>query len=171
MTERTLVLLRHAKSDWPAGVPDVERPLADRGRSDAPVAGDLLARLVGSFDLALVSPATRTQQTWMLVGERVSADEVVLEPAIYDASVHDLLTLVRAIPDSSDTTLLIGHNPGIADLTLLLAGDGDAHARERIAQKFPTCGVAVLHVTGGWTEIAPGSATLAGFHIPRAGSA
>ncbi len=171
MTERTLVLLRHAKSDWPAGVPDVERPLADRGRSDAPVAGDLLARLVGSFDHAIVSPATRTQQTWMLVGDRVSSHHVMIESAIYDASVHVLLTVVRALPDSASSALLIGHNPGIADLTLLLAGDGDADARERIVQKFPTCGVAVLRVTGAWTDLAPGSATLTSFHIPRAGSA
>lgn len=170
MSERVLILLRHAKSDWPAGVTDSERPLAGRGRRDAPVAGVLLEHLTRTIDLVLVSPAVRTRQTWALVSDHVTASQVRTEPAIYEATAGDLLDVLRRVPDSAETALLVGHNPGLADLAIALAGSGDLAARDRIAHKLPTCSVVLLRFGGSWSNLSNGDAELISHHVPRADS-
>ncbi|WP_176735794.1 SixA phosphatase family protein, partial [Actinacidiphila rubida] len=105
---RTVVLLRHAKADWPQ-VPDHERPLADRGRLDAPSAGRRFADDGISPDLALCSTATRTRETWKLVAhEMPHRPKTVYEERLYDASLGDLIALVGETPDDVSTLLLVG---------------------------------------------------------------
>src|ERR1700678_2422983 len=107
-TTRRLMLLRHAKSDWP-DVPDRERPLAKRGRRDAPV---------------VCSAAERTRQTWELVAKKLHASpSVTFEPRAYGASEVTLLYLARELPDRCRAALIIGHNPGISDLAASLDAD------------------------------------------------
>lgn len=158
--ERVLTVLRHAKSDWPAGVPDDQRPLNDRGRADAPVAGGWLADNVDGFDLVLCSPAERARQTWELVSERpVRADEVRYDERIYDATTGDLLNLVQGLPDAARSVLVIGHNPGLSYLVTVLSGT---------PCELKTACVAVLGWTGEWSEAGPECAELLAAAQPRA---
>ena len=146
---RRLIVLRHAKSDWPAGVPDKERPLAKRGRRDAPEAGRWLAEHVGRLDLVVHSDARRTRETWEAVRaspgrRRRKLTEVRPSGRVYEAEVGDLVEVLRAVPDDLGTVLLVGHNPGVQDLVLSLAGHGSESAAALAAAKFPTSGLAVL---------------------------
>ena len=170
---RTLVLLRHAKSDWPVGVADLERPLAERGRRDAPAAGHWIGERVGTPDLVRVSPALRTRQTWDLVSPHLGeVPDVQIDERVYDATAGDLLDLVRGTDPSVRTLMLVGHNPGTEDLAAVLTGDvaevgGDEAAREALAEKYPTSGIAVLRFLDEWSHVAPGTGELVAFHIAR----
>jgi phosphohistidine phosphatase len=166
--DRDLVLLRHAKSAWPEGVPDHDRPLAPRGRRDAPAMGRWLRAAGHVPDLVLCSTARRTRQTWELVQPALQATPPVrFEDQIYEASAATLLELVRGAPPAAKTVLVIGHAPGIPELALLLAGAAPAAVMERLRAKFPTAAVAVLELTGRWGRLGPGTARLTGFVTPR----
>lgn len=166
---RRLVVLRHAKSAWP-GVPDHERPLAGRGRRDAPVAGQWLRDAGCTPDRVVCSTARRARETWELVDAElgvVHPTSVEYDPRVYDATVDELLDVVHGLPDDAVTALLVGHNPGFAELTVTLAGSSDGDALERVRAKFPTCAIAVLAFTGPWTALATGTARLTHFAAPR----
>ena len=142
VSRRTLILLRHAKSDWSGDEDDVDRPLAKRGRRQAPVAGRWLAEQVERIDLAVVSTATRAQQTWQIASvELASAPPVRNEARAYAASDRALLDLVQALPDEARTVVLVGHNPGLEDLASSLTGRW---------VPMPTSALAVIGLTGGW---------------------
>ncbi|WP_055688904.1 SixA phosphatase family protein [Streptomyces prasinus] len=166
---RRLVVLRHAKSAWPEDVPDRDRPLAARGERDAPAAGRAIAGTVGPPDLVLCSTAVRARRTW----ELAAAEWDTPPPARYDsrlyaAGVPALLAVVREAPADVGTLLLVGHNPGLADLVLALAGDGADDTLDRVRAKFPTSAVAVLSWRGSaWPDLAPGTALLTAVTVPR----
>jgi len=162
-----LVVLRHAKSAWP-DVDDQERPLAARGRRDAPAVGRWLHDAHCVPDLVVCSTARRTRETWELVAAELDAEpEVLFDPRTYGASAAELLGVVREAPVVRRTVLLIGHQPGVQDLTLLLAGDAEDDVLERARTKFPTSAIAVLVAAGPWSELAANSALLTDFVIPR----
>jgi phosphohistidine phosphatase len=144
------MLLRHAKSDWP-DVPDRDRPLAKRGRRDAPVVGRWLRDRGYLPDAVICSVAHRTRQTWELVAPELGGSPSVrFEPRAYAASALTLLYLVRELPGQCRSGLLIGHNPGIAELAGNLASDaGDGPPRPAVL-RFPTAAVAVLEFPGDW---------------------
>lgn len=107
----TLILLRHGKSDWSGGEPDLLRPLAPRGRRQAPVAGRWLAGNVGRIHLAVISPAERTRQTWRLASAELAVPPPVREDdRVYAGSAPSLLGLVRELPGDLATVVLVGHN-------------------------------------------------------------
>ncbi|UUU34924.1 histidine phosphatase family protein [Streptomyces sp. CA-210063] len=164
---RRIVLFRHAKADWPQ-VSDHERPLADRGRMDAAVAGRKLADSGIPFDLALCSTAVRTRETWKLaVHELPERPKTVYEERIYEASPGELIALLNETPDDAQNVLLIGHNPGIQGLADILAGQGEGDARERMSRLgFPAAAFAVLSFDGPWKSLEPGGATLADYWTP-----
>ncbi|MFE9926096.1 SixA phosphatase family protein [Streptomyces sp. NPDC005774] len=164
-----LVVLRHAKSAWPDGVPDRDRPLAARGERDAPAAGRAIAQTIGPPDLALCSTAVRARRTWELAaGEWDTPPPVRYEPRLYAVGVPELLGVVREVPAEVGTLLLIGHNPGLADLVLALAGDGVDDTLDRVGTKFPTSAIAVLSWHGAtWSDLAPGTALLTAMTVPR----
>ncbi|MGW0966040.1 SixA phosphatase family protein [Streptomyces sp. NPDC002516] len=166
---RRLVVLRHAKSAWPDEVPDHERPLATRGRRDAPAAGRALADADLLPDLALCSTAARARETWELAArEWGTPPPVRLDGRLYGADVPELLEAVREVPEHVRTLLLVGHNPGLEELVLELAGDGFDDALGRVRTKFPTSAVAVLVWHGGaWHELGPGDALLTDVVVPR----
>jgi phosphohistidine phosphatase len=166
---RRLVVLRHAKSAWPAGVADHERPLAPRGRRDAPAAGRALAEADCLPDLALCSTAVRVRQTWELASAQWGTPPTArLDPRLYAADVPDLLEAVHEVPAGVRTLLLIGHNPGLAELVLELAGDGLGDTLDQVRTKFPTSAIAVLAWHGGtWGNLVPGTALLTDVTVPR----
>jgi phosphohistidine phosphatase len=162
-----LVLLRHAKSDWPNDIADHDRPLAKRGRRDAPAVGRWLGNSGYLPDAVVCSTARRTRETWDLVADGLTAavpgtvPPVSYEPRVYDATVLRLLMLVREFSEEHRAVLLIGHNPGMAELT---AGLADPPPQAPLS--FPTATVAVLGIPGAWADIAPGEATLLAFATP-----
>ncbi|WEO98758.1 histidine phosphatase family protein [Streptomyces sp. FXJ1.172] len=166
---RRLVLLRHAKSAWPEGVEDHRRPLAARGLRDAPAAGRTLAEADCLPDLALCSTAVRARRTWELASaEWGTPPPVRYDQRLYAAGVADLLEVVREVPSEVETLLLVGHNPGLEELVLELAGDGLDDTLERVRTKFPTAAIAVLTWHGtGWSALVPGAALLTWVTVPR----
>ncbi|GAA3793619.1 SixA phosphatase family protein [Streptomyces chiangmaiensis] len=164
-----LVVLRHAKSAWPVGVSDHERPLAPRGRRDAPAAGRALAESDWLPDLVLCSTAVRARQTWELASAQWGTPPAVrLDPRLYAADVPELLESVHQVPTEVQTLLLIGHNPGLAELILELAGEGLDDTMDRVRAKFPTSAIAVLSWHGGtWHSLAPRMALLTDVIVPR----
>jgi phosphohistidine phosphatase len=161
------MLLRHAKSDWP-DVPDEDRPLAKRGRRDAPVIGRWLRDHGYVPDAVVCSTARRTRQTWDLVAPELGGSpSVTFESRAYAATAMTLLYLARELPRRSRTALLIGHNPAISELAAELAEPPAAPGSARPAgMRFPTAAVAVFEFTGDWPELAPGQARLLDYATP-----
>ena len=164
------MLVRHAKSAWP-DVADHDRPLAKRGQRDAPGAGRWLQQAGYVPDLVLCSTARRARETWQLAAAELTSPVTVrLEPRVYHASPDDLLDLVIQTPSEVDTLLVVGHEPTMRGLTLLLAAavaDGsDPGLLERVRLKFPTAAIAVLAFTVGWSDLGQGDAELADFAVP-----
>jgi phosphohistidine phosphatase len=164
-----LIVLRHAKSAWPPDADDQERPLAGRGRRDAPAAGRWLYDTGCVPDLVVCSTARRTRETWDLVAPELggAAPPVVFEPRLYDVSAAALLDVVRETPEERRTLLLVGHQPGLQELVLSLAGNADGDALVAARTKFPTSAIAVLVLPTAWASLAPGSAVLTDFTVPR----
>jgi phosphohistidine phosphatase len=163
MSIRTLVILRHAKAANPEGVPDVDRPLTDRGRADAAAAGAWIAQHGIVPDLVLCSPAASTRQTWHGVALGLPiAPQVRYEQPIYAASARTLLATVRAADPGASTVLLIGHNPGLSELSATLDPAGAAEDGLR------TAGIAVHTFSAAWTDWAPGTAARVATHTARA---
>ena len=163
-----LLLLRHAKSDYPAGIPDHDRPLNERGLRDARAAGAWIAEhhdeLLSGDAIVIVSSALRAQQTWGRIEEYMPNLPWVTEPRLYDASCSTLMSIAEAT--EADTALIVGHNPPIEETALFLAADDGRGLKERIRSKFPTCGLVVLDLST-FDPWAGGSADLAAFEVPR----
>ena len=165
---RTLYLLRHAKSSWaePA-LPDRNRPLAPRGRRDANRIAKHLVRLEIQPELVLCSSAVRTRETLeRLRIARGGGSTVRLEDELYGASAEQLLERIRLVPEAIASVMLIGHNPGLRDLALLLAEDGID--LERLEEKFPTAALATLTIPRrAWSQVEPGAALLTAYVVPK----
>ena len=167
---KTLLLLRHAKSsrDDPS-LADFDRPLAPRGIRAASRMGREIAKHAWLPGLALVSPARRAAQTWELVSAGLRRQpDVELATALYEASAETLLAELRKIPDDVDSVLLLGHNPGLQDAAILLAGPQSGQAPlSKMKSKFPTGALAHFAVDGPWRGLQPQSARLTDFIRPR----
>ncbi|MDM4721603.1 histidine phosphatase family protein [Micromonospora sp. WMMA1363] len=170
--DRTLVLLRHAKADPPGDGPDVERPLAPRGRADAAAAGGWLARHALLPDVVICSVARRTRETWHNVaigmtgappenGSAGPAPAVHYETDAYAAHPEDLLALLRRVGPDARTVLLIAHNPGISLLSALLAPEREDQDGLR------TSDVVVHRTAVGWEELAGRSTVITAWHTAR----
>jgi phosphohistidine phosphatase len=166
---RRLVLVRHAKSSWDdLSLTDRQRPLAPRGIAALGPMRDHLAAGDGRPDLVLCSPARRTRLT--LEGIRAALPEHVRIETIdelYGADAWQLLRLVRSSDDEYSGVMVVGHNPGLGDLAVLLAGSGDPEARGQLRAKFPTGAMATISFDGRWSEVAPGSGRLDALFTPR----
>jgi phosphohistidine phosphatase len=164
---KRLILLRHGKSAWddPA-LRDRERPLAPRGRKAAKRIGRWARKHDLRPQLVVCSSAVRARETLARMLPSLGAPEVWIEVALYAASAETLLARVRALPDEVDDAMLVGHNPGLMDLTLLLAAPG--RLRDRAAVNVPTGALAILE-TGAehWPGVSPGGASLTTFVVPR----
>ena len=166
---KTLWLLRHAKANRGEGLADRDRPLAGRGRDAAERVGRHLAARGARFDLVLCSPSRRTRETLELVAKALDREPVALDfdEALYLASARDLRACVAQTPHDVSSLLLVGHNPGMAELALALAVRGDRSAREALRRKFPTGALAEFRVSApSWSRFERGC-ELASFVIPK----
>jgi phosphohistidine phosphatase len=192
MSDRTIVLLRHAKAENPDGLADVDRPLTARGHADAAAAGAWLAHSGHVPDLVICSPAKRTRQTWHGVAlalaegagsmgpaggaessvasgtapeaaRTASAPLVRYEDTVYTGDADQLLALVCGTDEPVSAILLVGHNPAISELSALLDPVLAADS-----DGLRTSSVAVHRLTGSWRECAPGAASLLASHTARA---
>lgn len=170
---RTLILLRHAKSDYPDGVADHDRPLAARGRREAGLAGDWLrseAPLELPVQAVLCSTAARTRETLARTG--VDAP-VHYADRLYGATPGALIDVINSTEGAFEfdirTLLVVGHEPAISQVALGLSGAPGSNeaAAERISTKYPTSAMAVLRVVGPWGDLELGAAALTTFYIPR----
>lgn len=156
------MLVRHAKSAWPDDVADDDRPLAKRGRRDAPVVGRWLQNQEVVPQVALVSSARRAVETADLISAELEPPprHIVTEEA-YGASPTELLELVRTLPDECVVALLVGHNPGIESVATLLAESTGGLGQ------FRTSALAVLEFDDGWDAVGPGTGRVVAFAVPR----
>jgi phosphohistidine phosphatase len=164
---KILTLLRHAKSDWDdPSQRDFDRPLNARGRAAAMAMGEELRRLGLAFDRVVASPSRRTTETLERLGRSYGPLPVTYDERVYLASVPTLLRIVQSADDARDQLMIVGHNPGMEQLTLGLARDGEL--RDRAAAKFPTGALAELRFdVVSWSEADDGAGTLARFIRPR----
>jgi phosphohistidine phosphatase len=164
---RRLLLLRHAKSDWPQGAADHERPLGPRGRHDAPRMGEEIARRGLKPEVALVSTATRARETFALVKPFLPEVVEAFAPTIYEAPAEAILRVVRKLDPAIRCAMVVGHNPGLEAVATLMIGEGPERLRDRLGEKFPTAALAVIDFAeGGWRDVAPGSGHLTLFLTP-----
>ncbi len=161
----TLILIRHAKSDWgDAGLPDHDRPLNDRGLRAAPRIGHHLHAQGWMPRTVLCSTARRTQETWAgLASQFDTPPDPILTRSIYEAMPQQILTLIQG--SSGSPLAVIGHNPGIGSLAWSLAADPPAHEKFGF---YPTGATTVLSFDAKrWSDIGPGQGTVLDFAVPR----
>ena len=164
---RRLVVMRHSKAE-PTAPSDQGRALSARGRGDAAEAGRWLREQGIIPDVALVSDALRTQQTWEQVaaggGWDLSPD---FSPALYAAGADSAFDLIREVDAAATTLLVIGHNPTMAYIAELIDdGEGDADATaDLVTRGFPTSALAVFAVADDWVDLGPGAGRLEAFHV------
>lgn len=168
-TTRRVVLFRHAKAEW-SDVDDHERPLAGRGRKDAPAAGRWLAGAGINPELALCSTATRCRDAWKLAAaELPERPKSVYDERVYEASLGELIAIVNETSDEVRDLLVVGHNPGLHALADALAGEADGDLLPRLNRSgFPTSALAVLAFTGSWKSVEQGIGKLVAFWAPHA---
>lgn len=165
---RRLILLRHAKSDHPAGLADHDRPLNPRGREAAPRMGAYIAEAGLRPDHVLVSSARRTLETWDAVRAPLDGNAGETVSALYESGVAEILAAVRGAPDNAGTLLVVGHNPGLQDFATEIVGSGAKADRKRLATQFPTAALAVIDFEAErWADIAPGTGRLERFVKPK----
>ncbi len=165
---KTLTLLRHAKSGWDDPVArDFDRPLNPKGHRAAAMVGRHMRSQGLEFDQVVASPAARVVETLAEVGTGYGGDLAPLwDQRLYLASAGTLLDVVHELPDAVDRVLFSGHNPGLEELVLLLAGDNAL--RDSVEVKFPTASLAELRFdVNRWEEVAAGGGELVRFTRPR----
>lgn len=164
---KRLHLLRHAKSSWDdASLADRDRPLAPRGRKAASRVAHWAEEHELRPDLVLCSPALRATQTLDGILPSLGSPEVVVDEAVYHTSAEQLLRRVRELPADVDDAVLVGHNPGLMELCLVLARPGAD--RDRVAENLPTGALATLELdVDTWADAQPGAARLTSLVLPR----
>lgn len=165
---KRLYLLRHAKAKRD-DIEDSERPLTKRGRADAARLAKWMARHGAVPELVLCSPARRAEETWTLLSARLDHEcRLRLLKSLYNATQATLLARIRSVPTSVDSVLVVGHNPGLENLALRLAGAGsNKRAHGRLQKKFPAGAVAAFETDlAGWRDLGDGSARLVALTKP-----
>lgn len=165
---RELLILRHAKSDWDRrAATDFDRPLAKRGRKDAPAIGAWLYREGMVPDYFVSSPAQRARETALKVCKAVDLKKkrIVWDDTIYEADLAALLAVLQRVPADAATALLVGHNPGLEDLVRFLSGDDLEEPAD--GKLLPTAALVRLEMPGDWARLEPGCAAVISLVRPR----
>ena len=164
-----ILVFRHAKTERDAGVIDHDRALTDRGRRNARAMGGWLAEEDLVPDLALVSDAKRTRQTFEIARAAFPVRmRTVSDPDLYHASEDAILASVRTVAPGPRRILICGHNPGLHDFTTALVGAGDRAALDLFRDGFPTAGIAVLALEiAAWSDLRWRAARLDRFVTPQ----
>jgi len=167
-----LYLLRHAKSSWDdLSLADRDRPLSKRGRKAIEAVRKLIQSEKIKPELVWVSSARRTMQTLEGLAPWEQPPEIEVMDVLYMAPAPQILELLRSVPDTPKSIMLIGHNPGLRDFAVLLAGGTEAAAgnplASRMLESYPTGALAEFALDRPWRELAMGSGKLLRFVVPR----
>jgi phosphohistidine phosphatase len=165
---RTVILLRHGKSSRSdRTLADLDRPLAPRGERASRRIAKYMRRKEIRPALVLCSPSLRTRQTLAAIERSLDRGcSVELAPELYAGSERELLERLQAVPESVGSVMLIGHNPSLQQLALLLASRGAD--LPKLKEKFPTGVLATLAVNSeSWAAMRPGDAALLDYAVPR----
>jgi len=158
---KKLVIIRHAKSDWEdTTIDDYDRPLNDRGFSDAPFMGQFLKKRGLVPDLIMCSPALRAIKTAELIAKEVDYDKIICpNQYIYEAYVNTLQDIVSFINDDNETVFLVGHNPGVSALAYMLC---------ELKESVPTCATVEIDFDcDSWMEVSKSNSTLISYDFPK----
>jgi phosphohistidine phosphatase len=168
-TMRQLLLLRHAKSSWDdAAMPDRDRPLNARGRQAASTMRAAIQDLGLLPDMILVSPALRTMQTLQALEPWDETPLIEPTEGLYLADPTQILAALHGVPETVRSVMVIGHNPGLHDLALSLAGTLPAGpAGQSLQQGFPTAALAEFTIAGTWWDLRTGGGRLVRFLTPK----
>lgn len=165
---RQLLALRHAKSAWDTDAPsDFERPLAKRGRKDAPRMGEWLHEKGLVPDFVVSSPAARARETALMVCKALGfqEDRVVWDGRIYEGSLSGLLAVLAECPEKAARVMLVGHNPGLETLVSYLGGDTVDEPPD--GKLLPTAAVACLDMPKSWKDLQAGSGRVVSITRPK----
>ncbi|MFZ2322791.1 MAG: histidine phosphatase family protein [Ignavibacteriaceae bacterium] len=156
-----LYLLRHAKSSWrDLAIDDFDRPLNNRGLKDAPLIGQMLSKKNIIVDAVISSPAKRAIDTARIITNNLGyTKNIILDKNIYDASLSTLLSTIRNFDDNLKKIMLIGHNPGLTNLSNYLT--------KYFIENIPTCGVVALEFDKSWKDINPKDGNIIFFEYPK----
>jgi phosphohistidine phosphatase len=153
-----LIVMRHAAAGDLPGGPDAERALRPRGRRDATAGGAWLCRIGLVPDQVICSTARRARQTWVQVRAELDGDVPTHnDPRLYDAGCGQLLEIIMAADPAIGTLMYVGHNPAAQELAGTLTGE---------PRPFPTAGIAVIELPGGWASAGPGTGQLTASWAP-----
>ena len=158
---KKLVIIRHAKSDWEdTTIDDYDRPLNDRGFSDAPFMGQFFKKRGLVPDLIMCSPALRAIKTAELIAKEVDYDKIICpNQYIYEAYVNTLQDIVSFINDDNETVFLVGHNPGVSALAYMLS---------ELKESVPTCATVEIDFDcDSWMEVSKSNSTLISYDFPK----
>ena len=167
---RRLLLFRHSKSERPEpGGRDHARTLTERGRSDAETIGTYMARHALVPDRVLVSTVARAQETWKHLATAFRpAPAARSEQRLYNATPQAILDLHKDMPAAAGSVLVIGHNPGLQELAVMLIASSDIEACESLREKFPTSGLAIIDFAfDEWSKLHPHAGRLERFVSPK----
>lgn len=159
---KTLLICRHAKSDWSLELPDFERPLNKRGRRDLEQMGAQLKILGFVPDLVMSSPAERAKTTAQFIADATGfKGSIRFEKSIYEEGYGNLVQLIQSFPDTASKAMVFGHNPTLEQAAqFLLQSAGPV--------EMPTCAMLCLESHAAtWEQAHPGKWTLKWFLIPR----
>jgi phosphohistidine phosphatase len=169
---RQLLLLRHAKSSWDdPQLSDHARPLNARGRRAAAAMAGAMRELGLAPDIVLVSSSRRTLQTLEALSPLDGSPLIEPMDDLYLAPWPQLQEVLRRIPETARSVLLIGHNPGLHDLALALVGPegmarGGSQAAARLAEAYPTGALAEFAIASPWQRLEEGGGRLIRFLLP-----
>jgi phosphohistidine phosphatase len=169
-TMRRLLLFRHARAERSEpGMEDRTRKLVERGRKDAARIGAYLSSHTLIPDQVVTSPSARTQETWKFAAAAFrTPPKVTPVDRLYDATAHTILGVVKESASATHTLLIVGHNPGLHELAAMLVAAGDIEARERLREKLPTAGLAIIDFAlDDWGKLHPQCGRLERFVTPK----
>jgi phosphohistidine phosphatase len=167
---RRLFLFRHAKTESSEpGQEDRSRVLIERGRRDAAKIGAYMASHALIPDRVVLSPAARSQESWKyMAGAMRPAPGAATMEQIYDATPHDILGVIMGMPASAHAVMIVGHNPSLHEVALMLVASGDIDTRERLREKLPTAGLVIIDFAfDDWSKLHPQSGRLERFVTPK----
>lgn len=160
---KKLVIIRHAKSSWAdIGMSDIERPLNDRGRSDAPEMGERLLAYGLMPDLIYTSAAKRTQQTTAAITKAMRfGGEVLILEKLYHAPATVIEDVIATTDDRHDTIFIVAHNPGVTEFLHL-------HCKRSVTDDMPTCAIAAFELQAdSWADLHAAQMELIRYDHPK----
>ncbi|MFP4664509.1 MAG: SixA phosphatase family protein [Bacteroidales bacterium] len=159
---KTITFIRHAKSDRKQNVEDFERPLNERGKSDAPLMGKVIKKDFILPDLILSSAANRAKTTSRMIAAEIAypEKEIVFLEDLYFADTETYFRIIRDMEDSFDNIYVVSHNPGTTYIVNRISNTRLDH--------MPTCGIAQIEFdVSSWSEIQDKSGKLLRFDRPK----